>query len=406
MKKQRGITLVALVITIIVLLILAGVSISLVVGNNGVLTQASNAVIANKEAQAKEELAMAWSSATTKYWSDWVNNSTIRMSDYLTKEALDPYFSDGHLVEDPVFNDGIYTARYEIGGAIYTLQIDATGHATNIGTTYVNSNPGSGVAASAVAAAPATYFGKTVNYSADGLSDWKIFYADSSNIFLVKSDYLSKEKIPAATGMSSTGTIQAYWTTAPAAQTVTSAVKSSFKWDLWTDYSTKEIGRCVSTLLNTGNWTGLVNTTYADYAIGSPTLEMWIASWNARYPGDTLYCNNVGERGYYVGTTSSPTTPYITSSEMKDREGYGNDLYYLYPSLSGVKHEGVYGYWLASPAEANDYTNYIMRVDCYGNISCNAFTADICALRPVVRLKNTTTLTTGTDGYDYNLTAN
>jgi len=57
-------------------------------------------------------------------------------------------------------------------------------------------------------------------------------------------------------------------------------------------------------------------------------------------------------------------------------------------------------------AEANDYTNYIMRVDCYGNISCNAFTADICALRPVVRLKNTTTLTTGTDGYDYNLTAN
>ena len=34
MKKENGITLIALVITIIVLLILAGVSISLVVGNN------------------------------------------------------------------------------------------------------------------------------------------------------------------------------------------------------------------------------------------------------------------------------------------------------------------------------------------------------------------------------------
>ena len=39
MKKQKGITLVALVITIIVLLILAGVSISLALGNNGVLTR-------------------------------------------------------------------------------------------------------------------------------------------------------------------------------------------------------------------------------------------------------------------------------------------------------------------------------------------------------------------------------
>ena len=37
MKKEKGITLVALVITIVVLLILAGVSISLLVGNNGQL---------------------------------------------------------------------------------------------------------------------------------------------------------------------------------------------------------------------------------------------------------------------------------------------------------------------------------------------------------------------------------
>ena len=40
LKQKKGITLVALVITIIVLLILAGVSISMVVGDNGVLTQA------------------------------------------------------------------------------------------------------------------------------------------------------------------------------------------------------------------------------------------------------------------------------------------------------------------------------------------------------------------------------
>ena len=36
-RKQKGITLIALVITIIVLLILAGVSINLVVGEGGIL---------------------------------------------------------------------------------------------------------------------------------------------------------------------------------------------------------------------------------------------------------------------------------------------------------------------------------------------------------------------------------
>ena len=43
LKSSSGVTLVALVITIIVLLILAGVTIALVVGDNGVLNQAVNA---------------------------------------------------------------------------------------------------------------------------------------------------------------------------------------------------------------------------------------------------------------------------------------------------------------------------------------------------------------------------
>ena len=43
-KEKRGITLIALIITIIVLLILAGVTISMVVGDNGVLKQAQNAI--------------------------------------------------------------------------------------------------------------------------------------------------------------------------------------------------------------------------------------------------------------------------------------------------------------------------------------------------------------------------
>ena len=55
-KKQTGITLIALVITIIVLLILAGVSIATLTGNNGILTQANQAKENNNSAAAKERV--------------------------------------------------------------------------------------------------------------------------------------------------------------------------------------------------------------------------------------------------------------------------------------------------------------------------------------------------------------
>ena len=58
MKRERGITLIALVITIIVLLILAGVSISLVLGDNGVLTKATGAIVENRAAAVEEERDM------------------------------------------------------------------------------------------------------------------------------------------------------------------------------------------------------------------------------------------------------------------------------------------------------------------------------------------------------------
>ena len=51
---MKGITLVALVVTIVVLLILAGVSINLVLGNNGIITKAKEAAEKTAEAQEKE----------------------------------------------------------------------------------------------------------------------------------------------------------------------------------------------------------------------------------------------------------------------------------------------------------------------------------------------------------------
>ena len=55
-RTNQGITLVALVITIIVLLILAGVTIAMLIGENGILNQANQAKTEN-EIKAVEEKA-------------------------------------------------------------------------------------------------------------------------------------------------------------------------------------------------------------------------------------------------------------------------------------------------------------------------------------------------------------
>ena len=54
-KQEKGITLIALVVTIVVLLILAGVSISLVLNNNGVISRAKEAKNQYAEEQTNVE---------------------------------------------------------------------------------------------------------------------------------------------------------------------------------------------------------------------------------------------------------------------------------------------------------------------------------------------------------------
>ena len=61
--KSNGITLIALVITIVVLLILAGVSIAMLTGNNGIITQANEAKIQTVLAGVRETIQLEKQSA-------------------------------------------------------------------------------------------------------------------------------------------------------------------------------------------------------------------------------------------------------------------------------------------------------------------------------------------------------
>ena len=80
MRSQKGITLVALVITIIVLLILAAVTIAALGGSNGILTNASNAQIQNELGEAKDLINLAANEGINDYYTTTYVNSTAEGS--------------------------------------------------------------------------------------------------------------------------------------------------------------------------------------------------------------------------------------------------------------------------------------------------------------------------------------
>ena len=66
LKGRNGITLIALVITIIVLLILAGVTIASITGENGILSKATQASQKTTQEKEREEIKMAVTSDNMK----------------------------------------------------------------------------------------------------------------------------------------------------------------------------------------------------------------------------------------------------------------------------------------------------------------------------------------------------
>ncbi len=85
MKNNKGITLIALVVTIIVLLILAGVSIAMLSGQNGILSNATKASYASAIADAKSAIGTAIANETTEYYnSKYVNTDTSAVADLAT----------------------------------------------------------------------------------------------------------------------------------------------------------------------------------------------------------------------------------------------------------------------------------------------------------------------------------
>ena len=136
-RKNQGITLIALVITVIVLLILAGVTIATLTGDNGILTRAQEAKGRTEEAQEKEKLDMLLQDA-------YINEHTGKMDkmEYL-REELTKYgaekiwdFNESYIREYWKLDNNIIilsSSSYEISDGNYNTLVNNLGNGNEKG---------------------------------------------------------------------------------------------------------------------------------------------------------------------------------------------------------------------------------------------------------------------------------
>ena len=366
MKSKKGITLIALVITIIVLLILAGVSINLVVGEGGILGKAQNAVTKTEEAKQKEQEDL---DSMAGVIDNYLNNNPSEEPGNAGGENLPdvPESQSGETLLSQITsaNYGDYVSGYNID-----LGIATAGNAFSNGKIPV--------------------------------TDWRIFYKDSTNVYLIASDYLPTSKYPENVFGANNGQYNGYWSASGSNLTTSGTVttNNNFLFTKLSNVTNTNLNyQAVATLVDSSKWSTLASTSWVDNTatavIGTPTVEMWMASWNQKY-SDTL-AFDANATGYQVGLTADSLSNYITSSKMQGKAGFNDTLYYPHGNTSGNAWNSCYGYWLASPSAFN--AGYVMLVYCKGDVFFNSFNYNYYGVRPVVSLssgvKGTSTTTDG-----------
>ena len=378
MKNRKGITLIALIITIIVLLILAGVSINVLTGDNGVLSQASKSKGETDKQSIIEDIQMDIASKQAEMLENIsVGQFSKILLDYGNIETNTDSILDGKLIT----NNG----NYEISiHEIYSGSLKNETFSQKI--------------------TPLNY-GDKVNYTANGVNDWKIFYNDGDTVFLISSDYIKLSGTESITGKEfldkaglvelSSGEYNVYWEN-PASTLQETNQNDLFRGNGYILKSINKNSRTTATFLNTNNWNEFKdNNNYARYVIGCPTIEMWIDSWNEVYISEKLeYTPNNNGNGYKVAVLGeSYRDDGIGGGTMRKMSYYVNRdtddtglLYFPHPGEAGFSWNSCLGYWIASPFDNNDTDWQILRVSNGGNIQPSDIRSTGYGIRPVVAL--------------------
>lgn len=398
LKKQTGITLIALVVTIIVLLILAGVSLSLIAGSNGIISKAEKAVKQTNDANILEEVQLVISEGTMQYYLD---STSETLAEYLAKNYSNYETASGAIIDfdengEITYNTGKetivlvldkdgnvkITAKTEGSKIERTVSYDANGGTGNVPSTQTVERKNTvnvdfstlptrdgykflGWATTNNAPA-AQYTENGTKTFLMGVNHVKLYavwaelavnaiqpenYGDSANysangvedwkVFLNDGTYIyliSSDLVPNSGLNCALG-----------------ITKSDTHRVLGDSQNT-----IINWLTDTSYWVSYADGMFGATATGGPTLAEFVQSYNAKY--DTNYSDSTSQA--YWGLTNQ------------------TDELYNCPKT----HSSIYRYWLASPLTSSQ--DYVWSVGDNGGVLHNFISAsnDICGIRPLVRL--------------------
>ena len=187
-------------------------------------------------------------------------------------------------------------------------------------------------------------YGKAINYSVavqgEQVNNWKVFYNDGANVYIILDGYLENRLLPVETGLQTS--------------------------DKYGVYSNTNRDTLLTALTKTSNWSEFASGIEGATATGSPTNTMFIASWNENPKVNDIKLN---------------TETNYSNGELRDSTG----LYKPYGSIISNCH----GWWLTS-IDANN-TNNLWHANYLGYFTTYPYTANIMGIRPVVKLPSNIT---------------
>ncbi len=121
MKNQKGITLIALVITIIVLLILAAVTIAMLTGKNGILTKATESASKTTEAEEFESVKLALAEIIANKLAE---EDSLNVIDKTNIETIITRDNSNINVSDLNLQDEESEVTFTVGAKNYTIDTE------------------------------------------------------------------------------------------------------------------------------------------------------------------------------------------------------------------------------------------------------------------------------------------
>ena len=313
LKQKKGITLIALVITIIVLLILAGISISMLSGDSSILQKATDAKTNTDNSQIKERIQLAYHSALTVGQGSYTK-------DTLMDELKNEFETDYDVDDSDTKNWKLKAHGQEV---IIPAGKEDTGKVTiKIGTT--NLKEESDLSA---------LYGETTDYTSVSGVNWQLFYSDDDYIYLIANDYVPIDTLPneliketqvegetkyKARFANWDSNIRNYvgtimdnkpWSDGVDSSTITENPQTNIylRWVNSNLVSVKNNPniKAVAFMFDINKWKNFAGETKGAYAIGGPTIEMFVLSYNAKHEDqlgtyETINNTNANSYGYYT----------------------------------------------------------------------------------------------------------